>query len=487
MEGSSRNGRNMTIVTRGKLRRKSSEDSEVVGDGESEDESIGIISGGIVSSPTRRASSDREESLAGRASGIIYHKAMLLHQSKKAHPERPERLRSIWEAINEKGLLNRCVRLKARCATHSELSRVHTATHIAAIASSERIATERLVDSHQTQVDGSVHFSNDTYANPHTYLAAKYAAGCVIELTCHVIEEKVPNGIALVRPPGHHAEPSFEEECGAMGFCYFNNVAVAARTARVKYGLERILVVDWDVHHGNGIQESFYATDHVLYISIHKYMNGDFYPGTGDPESCGRGEGEGFNVNIGWNKSGYGDAEYLAAFNNIVLPIAYEYSPELVLVSAGFDACKDDPKGGMKVSPAGFAHMTSLLKPLANGKLVLALEGGYNLRQISECCCQCTKALLGDPLPILNQLSPQKEALDQLRSVGRIQCQYWNCMDIFREDTTLECLADEFKNQMKEPIITASTLLPSPSASPNRRTRYNSYNDVDEDDIVMIE
>ena len=194
-----------------------------------------------------------------------------------------------------------------------------------------------------------------------------------------------------MRPPGHHAEPDV-----IMGFCFFNYVAAAAALLKDECGLDRILVVDWDVHHGNGTQRMFYSDPSVLLVSLHRYEDGAFYPGTGSMHECGAGPGLGYNVNIPWPHGGVGDGAYLAAFERIVMPIARAFKPQAVLVSAGFDAAAGDPLGGCCVSPHGYACMTNMLRGLAGGRLVVALEGGYNLRSIATSMEAVLRVLLGE-------------------------------------------------------------------------------------------
>ncbi|KAK7075367.1 Histone deacetylase 6 [Halocaridina rubra] len=199
----------------------------------------------------------------------------------------------------------------------------------------------------------------------------------------------------------------------------------------LKIFLHRILILDWDVHHGNGIQHIFESDPRVLYISIHRYDYGSFFPSSEDAnyDRVGTGKGQGFNVNIPWNKSGMGDAEYMSAMLQVVLPIAYQYNPELVLVSAGFDAARGDPLGGCRVTPECFGHMTHLLTTLARSRVILALEGGYNLNVISYCMALCAKALLGDPLPALkNAMVPNKQAVQTISSVIQTHSAYWSCL-----------------------------------------------------------
>eukprot|EP00775_Hariotina_reticulata_P011278 gene11278-11427_t len=201
----------------------------------------------------------------------------------------------------------------------------------------------------------------DCYIGPPTYSCAAKAAGAAIDVAVAVARGQAPAGAAIIRPPGHHAEGGL-----AMGFCYFNNAAVAARAAQREAGVRRVLILDWDVHHGNGTQAIFEDDPDVLFMSIHRYDRGQFFPGTGSVDDVGAaGAAAGRCVNVPWDGPGAGDADYIAAFTRLLLPIAYEFSPELVIVSAGFDAAAGDPLGGCQVTPACYGHMTSLLLPLA--------------------------------------------------------------------------------------------------------------------------
>lgn len=215
------------------------------------------------------------------------------------------------------------------------------------------------------------------------------------------------------------------------GFCLFNNVAIAAEYAISVHGLSRVLILDWDVHHGNGIQHMFYNSEKVLYISIHRYDEGFFFPCSTDAaaDKTGEGAGKGFNVNIPWNAKRCGDLEYFLAFINIIMPVAYEFAPELVLVSAGFDAARGDPLGGYRVSPEMYGHMTHQLTALAEGRVVVALEGGYNLSSISDSAYMCARALRGDPLPSPDLSAPLRdEVVDTLREVLEVQQEHWSCL-----------------------------------------------------------
>ena len=303
--------------------------------------------------------------------GLLYDERFLLHRAPEGHPEHAGRLEAIWSRFEREGLTKRCERVAARPATSEEILAVHTESLMAEVRDT---ASREL-----TLLDP------DTYARRESGEAALLAAGGLAELTAQVLAGRLTNGLALARPPGHHAEAD-----RAMGFCLFNNVAVASRAAQ-NMGARRILIVDWDVHHGNGTQNAFWDDAEVLYFSTHQYP---FYPGTGAIGETGGPGARGRNMNVPW-PAGMGDADYAAAFDRILLPAARAFSPDLVLVSAGFDAAAGDLLGGMRISPAGYAAMTSRLLPLAGGRLVLALEGGYNLDAISGSAAACLRVLFG--------------------------------------------------------------------------------------------
>jgi histone deacetylase 6 len=236
-----------------------------------------------------------------------------------------------------------------------------------------------------------------------------------VDLVLQVVSGRLTNGFALLRPPGHHAESNH-----AMGFCLFNNVAVAAEAAR-RSGVRRVAIVDWDLHHGNGTQRTYEEDPDVLYFSTHQYP---FYPGTGAIHEFGKGAGRGRTVNVAW-PGGMGDSEYLAAFDRVLAPIARAFDPELVLVSCGFDAAAGDPLGEMRVSAAGYGAMTQRLSALAGGRLVLALEGGYNPGAIAAAAAACTSVLLGEALPPLDPGPPNPAAERVLREVVQTHRNFW--------------------------------------------------------------
>lgn len=356
---------------------------------------------------------------------VFYDPAMERHEDDEPHPECPERISRIYGALVEAGVMERkeVRRLETgRQLTQEEAELVHDASHW------ERLQEQQLVD--QEERDEIAEKMNSIYLNSHSLECGLLAAGGVLAAVDRVLangEEGSLAGLAVVRPPGHHAEPDTPH-----GFCLFNNVAIAAEYAVRQHGLQRVLVLDWDVHHGNGIQHMFYGSRNVLYISMHRYDYGSFFPQSEDAnyDMVGEGAGEGFNVNIPFNGRKMGDSEYLLAFQSLVLPIAYQFQPELVLVSAGFDAADGDPLGGYKVSPAMYGYMTQGLLSLAQGRLVVALEGGYCLPVIAEAVLQCARAMLGDPLPGLSLQTEEikQSAVETVRNVIKAQAPYWSCL-----------------------------------------------------------
>jgi acetoin utilization deacetylase AcuC-like enzyme len=297
--------------------------------------------------------------------GILRDPLFLLHANGPGHPESPERLRAVSAMLEAFPLRDLLVDLPSRDVTREELSWIHEERYIRKV--------ELTRDVPRTMFDA------DTAANEHSYLAAVRAAGGVISCV-EAVTAGVPAAgglaaaFALVRPPGHHAEAGH-----AMGFCLFNNVAVAAEYALRRLGFERVLVFDWDVHHGNGTMHSFYGTNRVLFLSIHQFPH---YPGTGRVEEIGAGPAAGYTVNVPL-PPGQGDADYAAVVERVLRPIALQYRPQLILVSAGFDIARVDPLAGRNVTQSGFARMTDALLSISAaccpGRLVFVLEGGYQL------------------------------------------------------------------------------------------------------------
>ncbi|KAL6647008.1 hypothetical protein ACP70R_014445 [Stipagrostis hirtigluma subsp. patula] len=360
---------------------------------------------------TALVSADTELPTASTAVG--FDERMLLHSEieikPNPHPERPDRLRAIAASLAAAGIFPlKCALVPPREITKEELLMVHTPDHIESVEQTKNMLYS--------------YFTSDTYANGHSACAAKLAAGLCADLASLIVSGRVRNGFAMVRPPGHHAGVK-----QAMGFCLHNNAAVAALAAQ-RAGAKKVLIVDWDVHHGNGTQEIFEGSKSVLYISLHRHEDGNFYPGTGAAHEVGVLDGRGFSVNIPWSRGGVGDNDYIFAFQHVVLPIAAEFAPDITIISAGFDAARGDPLGCCDVTPAGYSRMTSMLTACSGGRLLVILEGGYNLRSISSSATEVVKVLLGDgPNSDIdaNATSPSKEGLRTVLQVLEIQQQFW--------------------------------------------------------------
>ncbi|XP_047595848.1 polyamine deacetylase HDAC10 isoform X12 [Lutra lutra] len=353
---------------------------------------------------------------------LVYHEEMtaarLLWDDPECEIERPERLTAAVERLQQGGLEQRCLQLAAREASEAELGLVHSPEYVSLLRGTQALSTEEL-QALSGQYDA-------VYFHPSTFHCARLAAGAALQLVDAVLTGTAHNGFALVRPPGHHSQ-----RAAANGFCVFNNVAIAARYAQKQHGVCRILIVDWDVHHGQGIQYIFEDDPSVLYFSWHRYEHGRFWPylRESDADAVGLGPGRGFTVNLPWNQVGMGNADYMAAFLHVLLPVAFEFDPELVLISAGFDSAIGDPEGQMQATPECFAHLTQLLQVLAGGRVCAVLEGGYHLESLSQCVCMVVKALLGDPAPpLLGPMVPQHSALESIQSVWAAQAPHWTSL-----------------------------------------------------------
>jgi acetoin utilization deacetylase AcuC-like enzyme len=308
------------------------------------------------------------------AVGLVWHDAYLAHEAPQ-HVERPDRLRAVRDGLTAAGLWDRLTPIEARPAEDADLLRAHTPGHVERVRRTSGAA-------------GLVWFDADTYAGPASARAAWLAAGGVCAAADAVLRGDVAAAFCPVRPPGHHACPD-----RAMGFCLINNVAVAARRALETGGLQRVLIVDWDVHHGNGTQEVFWRDGRVMYVSTHQ---SPLYPGTGWPEEKGEGKAAGLIRNYPL-RPGSGDAELLAALDD-ALAAAAEFRPQLVFISAGFDAHRDDPLASLAITDAGFAEAARRVRRLADetcaGRVVSVLEGGYNVEVLARAAVAHVRALM---------------------------------------------------------------------------------------------
>ncbi|KAM9851362.1 histone deacetylase 4-like [Aulostomus maculatus] len=392
--------------------------------------------------------------------GLVYDSLMQKHQcmcgNTTSHPEHAGRIQSIWSRLQETGLRGHCECIRGRKASLEELQTVHSEPHVLLYGTNPlRQKLDCSVSPMFVRLPcGGVGVDSDTIWNEmHSSSAARLAAGSVVELVFKVVSGELKNGFAVVRPPGHHAE-----ESTPMGFCYFNSVAIAAKLLQQRLNVSKILIVDWDVHHGNGTQQAFYSDPSVLYLSLHRYDDGNFFPGSGAPDEVGSGAGVGFNVNMAFTgglEPPMGDAEYLAAFRTVVMPIANEFAPDVVLVSSGFDAVDGHapPLGGYKLTAKCFGYLTRQLMGLAGGRLVLALEGGHDLTAICDASEACVSALLGnelDPIPdkVLQQ-RPNANAVHSMEKVLEAHGKYWRSLQ--RSASTLGCsLSEALKHDAEE-------------------------------------
>ncbi len=308
--------------------------------------------------------------------GLVYHRAYLEHDMGAGHPESPHRLRAIMQQLEQSGTAARLTRITPREAEDEWITQIHRPSYLAMLKT-------------HAPASGRVSLDPDTSMSPGSLAAAYLAAGGALAAVDAIMSKHVDHVFCAVRPPGHHAEAG-----RAMGFCLFNNVAIAARYVQKQYGLTRVLIVDWDVHHGNGTQHSFEDDPSVLFFSTHQFPH---YPGTGRESERGRGPGEGFTINVPM-ESGEGDEEYRAVFQKSLVPAADVFKPEFVIISAGFDAHKDDPLASMGLTEEGYADLTGIVAGIATrhagGRMLASLEGGYHLTSLAASVDRHIQALL---------------------------------------------------------------------------------------------
>ena len=297
--------------------------------------------------------------------GFVFHEDFLLHNAGTWHPERADRLTSIINHLTEIDLLDKLKRVEPFPADLKWIGEIHGKDYINSV--------EKACQLGYNQLDADTGICADSYR------IALLAAGGVLAAADSIMNGEIKNAFCAVRPPGHHAEAN-----KAMGFCLFNNIAIAARYLQKKHHLSKILIIDWDVHHGNGTQNSFYDDPSVFYFSIHQSPH---YPGTGLIHETGTGKGTDFTLNVPI-PAGHGDNEYIEIFNTKLLPAAKNFKPDFILISAGFDAHKDDPLAGMMVTENGYQQLTNIITDLAEefckGRIISVLEGGYHLEKLAH-------------------------------------------------------------------------------------------------------
>ncbi len=349
---------------------------------------------------------------------VIYSPDYLAHDTGPDHPETSQRLLAIMRELTKSRLLSTasgCKLIKPRLARLEELELVHTREHIELV---ERICAQ----------GGGLLDLGDTVVSPESFKVARYAVGGVLKAVNLVVSRKSRNAFALVRPPGHHAGPYY-----GAGFCVFNNVAVAAAHLTQKLGFSRVLIVDVDAHHGNGTQEIFYNSKEVLYISLHE--DPSEFPGTGFIDEVGEGEGLGYNVNIPF-PFGVDDKAYLEALDDIVVPIARQYAPQFILISAGYDAYHRDPVAQLNLSaaafPSIFRKIISVATAVCEQRVVVVLEGGYNLRFLGALVASTVSELAGlhfnlrDGRRYVARRGVEKKAEKALKEVRSVQSAFWS-------------------------------------------------------------
>jgi acetoin utilization deacetylase AcuC-like enzyme len=332
---------------------------------------------------------------------LIYDPIFLEHLTPRNHPERPQRVEQALKVLEALNWLERdgLLVMRPRDAHEDELAAVHDRRYIHQVqAAAAEVAAQVQEGGRETRF-----FATDTYVSAHSYEAAVKAAGAPLTAIDAIMSGQIDNAYCLVRPPGHHA---LADE--AMGFCLFNNVAVAARYALDRHGLERVMIIDYDVHHGNGIQDIFYSDPRVLYFSLHQ---APFYPGSGLSDERGAGAGLGTTINVPLPAT-TGYEVYEPVFRQVLSPAADRFDPQLILVAAGFDAHWNDPLGQMNLSTAGFARLTGVIielaRDLCNGRLVMVQEGGYSLDVMGAAVATCINWLLGDDAAV-DSLGPPPE------------------------------------------------------------------------------
>jgi len=314
--------------------------------------------------------------MAINKTAYLYDDIYLDHETGWGHPEQPERLVRIHKKISSAPYYKELVRIKPSPADIAHIEMIHSRDYIGRV--------KREIEQGVSCID-----SMDTTVSSRSYEVALYAAGGSLNMCDAVMRDQAVNGFCAIRPPGHHAEKNY-----AAGFCIFNNIAIAARYLQRTYSLKNVAIVDWDVHHGNGTQHSFEDDNSIFYISLHQYPH---YPGTGSNHEIGVGRGKGFTQNYPMRHSS-GDEEYRFLFENRIVPALHTFKPDIVLVSAGFDAHKADPLSSILLSTEMFYTFTRMLMAVANehsqGRIIAFLEGGYNLSVLPDCVDMVMKAFV---------------------------------------------------------------------------------------------
>ncbi|RVW85577.1 Histone deacetylase 5 [Vitis vinifera] len=369
-----------------------------------------------------------------RRVGLVYDDRMCKHATADGdpHPENPDRIRAIWKKLESAGIPQRCVVFNAKEAEDKHILSVHSNNHVNLI---KNISSKQF-DSRRNRIASKF---NSIYMNEGSSEAAYLAAGSVIEVAERVAKGELSSAFAIVRPPGHHAEQN-----EPMGFCLYNNVAIATSfLLNERPDIKKILIVDWDVHHGNGTQKMFWKDPRVLFFSVHRHEFGSFYPANNDGfyAMTGEGPGAGYNINVPWENGRCGDADYLAVWDHILIPVAKDFNPDIVIISAGFDAglvvqlvipwgvschtiwifCYVE-KAGITVG----VYPLNLLMEFAEGKIIMALEGGYNLVSLANSVLACVEVLLEDkPIAGSSEAYPFESTWRVIQAVRQELSAFW--------------------------------------------------------------
>ena len=345
--------------------------------------------------------------------GIVRDPRYLEHKTGVHHIEIPQRLETIYTMLDSDGLQDDLILIPPRFASLEELEMVHTPAYI-----------ERILD---TAGEPRRYLDPDTVTSERSCEAAFLAAGGMLAAVQKVMAGEVDNAFALVRPPGHHAERDHP-----MGFCLFNNVAIAAEYVRKRFGLHKILIIDWDVHHPNGVQHIFYDDPEVLLFSTHR---SPFFPGTGEATEVGAGSGKGFTVNVPL-PSQRDDYDYGNVYRHLLTPIALAFKPQIILVSAGFDTHQEDPIGGMRLTERGYARITDIIHAIArqtcDGRVVTVLEGGYDLAALRRSVKSVLQTMRTGHMEDNQRWIESEDAAcsrmqELIDMIKEIQKPYWNC------------------------------------------------------------
>lgn len=343
------------------------------------------------------------------STGLFYHPIFLEHDTGWGHPERAQRLVAILDEIEKRKDLNNIETVSADKASTKDIQLNHSDSYIKLIQNT-------------SEIKGIKHLDPDTAVCSKSYESALHACGAVLNAAKSVYEGIYRNAFALVRPPGHHA--LFSQ---AMGFCIFNNIAIAAKYLKNVMGLRKVVIIDWDAHHGNGTQDSFYNDPDVLYISLHQFP---FYPGTGSANEIGTGIAKGFNVNIPMFAYS-GENTYLLAIERIISPIVYQFSPEFILISAGYDGHYKDPLTQLLLTSNTFFRLSKAAIEMANevcsGRIIFSLEGGYHLNGLSQSVIETLRAMVGhnDPVPYPSEELKERNSSREIEQIIEIQKRYW--------------------------------------------------------------